>query len=77
MDEDDIIVLMKKHKVPMNRANYITLLFMGAPPPWSEEWESQIPECLQDWVTRSFTPGTHSGFSSLTDQEFEEVERRT
>jgi hypothetical protein len=74
---------MIKSDIPLTRENYLTLMFMGDPPEWSAEYESEIPEFLQDWETKSFGPSKQEapkpsslgrkGFHSLTLEEIEEL----
>ena len=50
-EEDDIIVnWLNKYGLPVNRKNYIDVMFPdGLPSPWTAEHEEQLPEDLQDW----------------------------
>ena len=80
---DPLLDLMIKSDIPLTRENYLTLMFMGDPPEWSAEYESEIPEFLQDWETQSFGPSKleppkpsslgRKGFHSLTLEEIEEL----
>jgi hypothetical protein len=80
---DPLLRLMQEHNIPINRENYLTLMFMGDPPDWSAEYESEMPEFLQDWESKSFGPSKkeptkpsalgQKAFHSLTLEEIEEL----
>ena len=84
---DPLLDLMIKSDIPLTRENYLTLMFMGDPPEWSAEYESEIPEFLQDWETQSFGPSKREapnssnlgrkGFYSLSLEELEELGKIT
>lgn len=84
---DPLLDLMIKDNIPLTREDNLLLMFFGDPPPWSAEYESEIPELLQDWETKSFGPSKREaskssnlgrkGFYSLTVEELEELGRIT
>jgi hypothetical protein len=48
--ENPIVVLMRKHRVPLTRKNYIHIAWMGDPPSeenWSAEDEDLLPRRFQ------------------------------
>ncbi len=89
--QDPLLSLMKEHHIPLTRENYLTLAYMGNPPPWSPELEEQIPVQFQDWKSQSFGPskgtvssqehhGQHLGkkhFHNLSVEELEELGKIT
>ena len=82
---------MKENNIPLTRGNYLTLAYMGDPPKWCPELESEIPEQFQDWDSQTFgssrqhqkpeeTLGSNlgrKGFHSLTVEELEELGKIT
>lgn len=85
--EDPLLQLLIDNNIPVTRENYLILMFMGNPPPWSAEHEDQIPAELQDWHSKTFEqvkkePSNQSnssrhGFFSLSVEELEELGRET
>ena len=84
---DELLDLMIANNVPINRENYLKLMFFDDPPPWSPEYENEIPVFLQDWESKSFgarkadapNPSNlgRKGFHSLTLEELEELGKVT
>lgn len=80
---DPLLDLMITNNVPITRENYLKLMFFDDPPPWSAEYEHEIPAFLQDWENKSFgvrkmdapKPSNlgRKGFHSLTLEELEEL----
>jgi len=47
LPENPIVALMRKHRIPLTRKNYIHIAWMGSPPSaknWSCEDEDLLPE---------------------------------
>lgn len=84
---DELLDLMISNNVPITRENYLKLMFFDDPPPWSAEYENEIPYFLQNWETKSFgarkadapNPSNlgRKGFHSLTLEELEELGKVT
>ena len=47
---DELVEDMKKAGIPVTRQNYIEANWgMPLPSPWDAEYETELPEDLQDW----------------------------
>jgi hypothetical protein len=90
-EEDPLLSLMKERNIPLTRENYLTLAYMGDPPAWCPELETEIPEQFQDWDGMTFGGPKKAeetaessannlgrkGFHSLTVEEIEELGKVT
>jgi hypothetical protein len=50
--ESPVFALMRRHRIPITRENFIAISYMGSPPTeedWSAEDEDGLPPELQDF----------------------------